>query len=144
MWQTMDLCRFVKDMRFFSKCTQPYIYSHMLKFCWGTVSHTVSRRYLSLMFENRDDFCLSLAFFFNYSWFTMLCQFLYSMVTESYICIYSFSHTIFQCLLSQETGYSSLCCTLGPHCLPNLHVIVCICQPQIPHPSYSPPPRWQP
>ena len=35
-------------------------------------------------------------FLLKYSWFTELCQFLlYSIVTQSYICIHSFSHTIF-------------------------------------------------
>ena len=32
-----------------------------------------------------------------------------------YIYMYSFSHTIFHHVLSQEIGYSSLCCTVGPH-----------------------------
>ena len=69
-------------------------------------------------------------FFFKkikYSWFTMLCQFLlYSKVTQSYICIHYFSHTIFHRLLSQETGYNSLCYIVGTHCLSILNVIVCI------------------
>ena len=57
-------------------------------------------------------------FLLKYSWFTMLCQFLlYRIVTQSYIYIYSFSHIIFQHVLSQEIGYSSLCCTVGLHCL---------------------------
>ena len=55
----------------------------------------------------------------KYSWFTMLCQFLlYSKVTQLYththICTHSFSHIIFHHVLSQEIGYSSLCCTVGP------------------------------
>ena len=51
-------------------------------------------------------------FFFKYVWFTALSQFLlYSIVAQSYIYIHSFSHTIFHHGLSQETGYSSLCCT---------------------------------
>lgn len=32
---------------------------------------------------------------------------------------------------------SSLCCTAGPHGLAILHAIVCIYQPQTPHPSHS-------
>ena len=49
-------------------------------------------------------------------------------VTQSYIYVYSFLffHTISYHVLSQEIGHSSLCCTVGPHCLPILNVIVCI------------------
>ena len=36
-------------------------------------------------------------------------------------------------------GYSSLCCTVGPHCLSILNVIVCIYSPQTPSPSLSNP-----
>ena len=39
---------------------------------------------------------------------------LYSIVTQSYIYLHSFSHTIFHHVLSQETRHSSLCCTVGP------------------------------
>ena len=46
--------------------------------------------------------------------------------TPIYIYIHSFSHVIFPHGLSQEIGYSSLCCTVGPHCLYILNVIVCI------------------
>ena len=53
----------------------------------------------------------------------MLCQFLlYSSDPVIYIHIYththihSFSHIIFRHVLSQVIGYSSLCCTGGPHC----------------------------
>ena len=71
----------------------------------------------------------------------VLCQFLvYSKVTQSYIYIHYFLHIIFYHVLSQETGYSSLCCTVGPHCLSILNTIVCIYQPQTPHPSHSLPP----
>ena len=55
----------------------------------------------------------------------MLCQFLlYSKVTQSYIDIHSFSHNIFYHVLAQVTGYRSLCCTAGPHCLSILNVKV--------------------
>ena len=47
----------------------------------------------------------------------MLYQFLLYFAVQSYIYIHSFSRTIFHCVLSQEIGYSSLCCTGGPHCL---------------------------
>ena len=68
--------------------------------------------------------------FLKYSRFTVLCQFLlYSIVTQLYICIHSFSHTIFHCVLSRET-YSSLCCMVGPHCSCILNVIICTYQPQ--------------
>ena len=44
---------------------------------------------------------------------------LYSQVTLSYIYVRSsfFFHTIFHHVLTQEIGHSSLCCTVGPHCL---------------------------
>ena len=58
------------------------------------------------------------SFLKNYGPFTMLCQFLlYSKMTQSCIYIHSLSYIIFQHGLSQETGYSSLCYTIGPHCL---------------------------
>ena len=63
----------------------------------------------------------------KYSWFTMLCQFLlYNKVSHPYIYIHSLSYIIFHLGFSQETGYSSLCYTAGPHCLSILNVIVCI------------------
>ena len=42
----------------------------------------------------------------------------------------------------QEIGHSSLCCTVAPHCLLFLNVIVCTYQSQTPCPSHSlsPPP----
>ena len=53
-----------------------------------------------------------------------------------------FFHTIFHHVLTQVTGHSSWCCTVGSHYLSVLNVIVCIYQPQTPHPSpsVSPPP----
>ena len=36
--------------------------------------------------------------------------------------IHSFSHIILHHVLSKEIGYSSLCCTVGPHCLSILNV----------------------
>ena len=88
----------------------------------------------------------SQSFFYYYSWFILLCQFLlYSIVTQSYVYIHSFSHTIFHHVLSQEIEYSSLCYTVRPHCLSILNVIVYIYQAQTPHPSHSlPTPPWQP
>ena len=70
----------------------------------------------------------------------MLYQFLlYSNVTQSYICIYSFSHIISHHVLSQKIGYSSLCCTVGPCCQSILNGIVCIYEPWLPvHPTPSP------
>ena len=62
-----------------------------------------------------------------------------------HIYIHSFLNTLFQHGLSQEIGFSSLCCTVGPYCLPVLNVIVCIYQshsPVHPIPTHSPPP-WQ-
>ena len=66
----------------------------------------------------------------------MLCQFLlYSKVTQSYIYIHSYSHITSHHGLSPEIGYSSLCCTVGPHCLSIL----------IPNSQFLPlpfPPSW--
>ena len=46
--------------------------------------------------------------FFNYSWFTMFCQFLLcSKVTQLYIYIHYFSHIINHRVPSQVIGYSS-------------------------------------
>ena len=63
-------------------------------------------------------------------------------MTQSYIYVHSFSHTIFHHVLSQESGYSSLCCTVGPHCLSILTVIVWIYQPQNPYHLYVKPKIW--
>ena len=66
----------------------------------------------------------------------MLCQFLlYSKVTYIHVLF-----LIFQNGLSQGTWYSSLCYTVGPHCLSILSVIVCIYQPQTPSLFHSLPP----
>ena len=76
---------------------------------------------------------------FNYSWFTMFCQFLlYNKGTQLYIYIdihiyiytHSFSHIILHYVPSQVTRYSSLYYTAGHHCLPTPNAIVCIYQPQ--------------
>ena len=72
----------------------------------------------------------------------MFLQFLlYSKVTQPYIYIYihthiyiyiyiythtytdSFFHTFFHHVLTQEIGYSSLCCTVELHCLSILNII---------------------
>ena len=67
-----------------------------------------------------------------------MCQFLlYSKVTQSYICTYILFDMIFHHDLSQETGYSCLCCTVGPQCLSILNVMVCIYYPQTPNSSHS-------
>ena len=62
----------------------------------------------------------------------MLCQFqLYNKMIQSYILFL----IIFHHVLSQETGYSSLCCTVGPHCLSILNGIVASTNPKFPSPS---------
>ena len=67
-----------------------------------------------------------------------ICQFLqYSGVTQSCVDIHSFAHTISHHGLSQETGPSSLCYTVGAHCFSVLSVIVYIYRPQTPSPSHS-------
>ena len=56
-----------------------------------------------------------------------------------------FLKILFHYGLSQEIGYSFLCCTVGPCCLSILNVIVCTYQPHTPSASLSlPPPSWQP
>ena len=48
-------------------------------------------------------------FLLNHSWFPVLCQFLlYSKVTQLYIYMHSFSHTIFHHVLSQVIGFPVL------------------------------------
>ena len=56
----------------------------------------------------------------------------HSKVTSFYMYIHSFFNILFHYGLSQEIGYSSLRCTVGPCCLSILNVIVYIYQLQIP------------
>ena len=65
--------------------------------------------------------------------------------TLIYIYIYIHFHILFHYGLSQEIGYSFLCCTVGTCSLSILSIIVCIYQPQTPSP-FPPqsPPSWQP
>ena len=68
----------------------------------------------------------------KYNWFTVLCWFLLNCkVTQSYIlyiykCIYiqSLSYVVFYHGLSRETAYSSLCCTVGPHCFSEVSLVL--------------------
>ena len=82
-----------------------------------------------------------LFYFWKYSWFTILWQFCCTATWPShiyiYIHIYSLSYIISSNGLFQETGYSSLCYTAGPHCLSTLKVIVCFYWCQTPSPSHS-------
>ena len=55
-----------------------------------------------------------------------------------------FSYYLLSWPISQETGYCSLCYTVGPHGLSILNVIVCVYQPQTPSLShFLPPSLWQ-
>ena len=68
-------------------------------------------------------------------------------VQQSYpvVHICTFPYIIFNHALSQEIGYSFLCCATEPHCLFILNVIVCIYESQTPCPSHLlPSPLWQP
>ena len=47
------------------------------------------------------------------------------------VCMHSFPHIIFPHVVSQETGYSSLCCIAVPHSLSILTVIVSLPQHQM-------------
>ena len=89
-------------------------------------------------------------FLMKYIWFTYLCSFLlYIKViqlythththTHAHTHTHSFFNILFHYGLPQETGYSSLCYTVGPCCLSVLNVIVWIYQPQAPSPSLSHP-----
>ena len=51
---------------------------------------------------------------------------------HTYTYIHSLSYIIFHHVLSQESGSSSLGCTVRPHCLSILNVIICIYWPQLP------------
>ena len=64
----------------------------------------------------------------EYSWFAVLCQFAaqWQSHTQKYM---FFSHTVFHHVSTQENGHSSLCCTVGLHCLSILNAIICIYQP---------------
>ena len=50
-------------------------------------------------------------FLISYSWFTLFCQFLLYMKVTPKLCLYSFSHIIFNHVPSQVIGHSSLCST---------------------------------
>ena len=76
--------------------------------------------------------------FLKYSWFTTLCQsLLYSKVTQLYTHMFILFYIFFHYALSQETGYNSLCYTIGPYSLSILYIIVGVYQPQTPSPSLS-------
>ena len=45
-----------------------------------------------------------------------------------YTYIHSFSHTVFHNVLFQETGYTSMCYIVGPHCLEDvIYIYMCVC-----------------
>ena len=87
-----------------------------------------------------------LFFKLGYSYFTMLCQFLlYNEVNKLYVCVYIYIYissppwttslppTQFHPSRSpQSTKLSSLCCIAGSHGLFILHMVICICQPNLP------------
>ena len=61
----------------------------------------------------------------------------------AYINIHSISYIIFHRGLVQETGYSSLCFTAGPHCLSILKVILCTSEPHILSSSKKAEDHWE-
>ena len=88
-----------------------------------------------------------LIFLFKYSWFAMPVSLVVPISAVQHrdpvVCtssIHSLSSIIFHCGLSQETRYSSLCCTVASYCLSILNVRVHIYWPQAPSLS---PPAWQ-
>ena len=62
------------------------------------------------------SFDLSVFFFLKFSWFTIFTVFAVQQ-SDPVIYINTFPYIIFHHGLSQETGYSSLCYTVGHHCL---------------------------
>ena len=116
----------------------------------GFVVPPIKQRRLFLMVLQEWEFYFLLNFFLKYSWFTMLCQFADFCCTPQwpshFCCVaqwprlnthtHSLSYINLHHGLFQEPGYSSLCYTVGPHCLSILNVIVCIYSPQTPYPSH--------
>ena len=81
--------------------------------------------FCSFLFPTLVEFLL---FFFllKCSWFTMLGQFLlYSKVTQSYTHRFFVSYHLPSYSIPRDDK-SSLCCTVGPHCLTMLNGRVCI------------------
>ena len=105
----------------------PFVVVHCNKYMGGSTSSTWKMGLQRWPIPSQEGFILF--FLLNYSWFIMLCQFLLYSVMASHTHRF-FSHTIFRQGLSQETGYSSLCCTVGLHCLSILNGIVCIYHPK--------------
>ena len=96
-------------------CSVPGLRS-VCRQCWMfPVRETRVRRVASSSCCHVNSFFLH---FIRVQWIIVLCQFLpYSIVTQSYICMHSFSYTMFHHVLSRETVSSSLGWTVGPHCL---------------------------
>ena len=94
---------------------------------WTCILYLCNERFGLSLLQQFFQICHSWLFF-NYSWFTVFCQFLlYSSVTQLYICIPFVSHIILDPVPSQVIGYSSLCYTAGSHCpsIPNIAVFIC-------------------
>ena len=75
------------------------------------------------------------SFFFFFGFFNIKVWLIYNVVPISPVqksdpvtltCIHSFSDYLPSPSIPREGGYSSLCCTAGPHCLSILNVRVCI------------------
>ena len=65
---------------------------------------------------------------------------LYNIVTQSYACMYILFLIVSSIMFYPNLLYRFLSYTVGPHFLSLLNVIVCIYQPQTPHPSHFLPP----
>ena len=88
-----------------------------------------------------SSFCGDIRFF-NIYFFEV--QLIYNVVlisavqqSDSVVHIYILFHILFHYGLSQDIGYSPLCCTVGPCCLSILDIIVCICS----SPDHPSPPQ---
>ena len=97
---------------------------------------SLNARNLHLQNGRAEVYLFIFKFLLTYSWFTMFLQFLlYSKMTQPTTHNHFFFH--FPSGSTQETGYSSLCCTARPHHPSIQNVTVCIYQPQTPHQSPS-------
>ena len=75
----------------------------------------------------------------KYSWFMTLISALQQ--SDSVIDIYFLFHILYHYGLLQDAEYSSLGYTVGPCCLSNLYILICICWSQTPNLSFPPPPH---
>ena len=101
-------------------CVQPCLKSIWKVECFGYGSITGISIHTTNLEEDNSNF-LNDFYFFYYSWFTVLCQFLQQ--SDPVICILSLT-IILHHVPSQVTRYISLCYTAGSNCLPTPNTTV--------------------